>query len=102
MIKKFKTKSFYILSFASIIILSVLFVFQINIIASETRLINTYTERLEVVNQENELLTVNSAKKNSLSNVINLIESFGFERVEKVHYIHERGEVVKERFISSP
>ena len=85
--QKFKIKSFWILSLILIIILSVSFVFQINTIASETKLIHIYTERLEAASQENELLIINSAKKNSLDNVKDLIKSFGFERVDKVHHI---------------
>ena len=91
--QKFKIKSFWVLSLILIIILSVSFIFQIGAIAFETRLIQVYGERLEVVNRENELLIVNSAKKNSLDNVKNLIESFGFERVDSVHYI-KRDDIV--------
>ena len=100
--KKFKLKSFYILFLVLIIVLSISFIFQIDTIASETKLIHIYTERLEMAEQENELLIINSAKKNSLSNIKDSIDLLGFERIEKVHHIHERSEVGKERFISSP
>ena len=78
---------FWILSLVLIIVLSVSFIFQINTIASKTRLIQVYDNRLEIAEQENELLIINSAKKNSLDNVKNLIEYFGFERVDSVHHI---------------
>ena len=91
--QKFKLKFFLIISLILIIILSASFVFQIGAIAFETRLIQVYGERLEVVNRENELLIVNSARKNSLDNIKNLVESFGFERVDSVHYI-KRDDIV--------
>ena len=84
---KNKLKFFWTILFVLIILLSISFIFQINIIASETKLIHTYTERLEIANKENELLVINSTKKNSLSNIKGSIDFFGFERVEVVHYI---------------
>lgn len=84
---KNKLKFFWTIPFVLIILLSISFIFQINIIASETKLVHTYTERLEIANKENELLVINFVEKNSLSGTNDSIELFGFERVEVVHYI---------------
>ena len=84
---KNKLKLFWSLSLVLIIIFSISFIFQINIIASETKLIHTYTERLEIANKENELLVISFVEKNSLSGINDSIELFSFERVEVIHYI---------------
>jgi hypothetical protein len=84
---KNKLKFFWTILFVLIILLSISFIFQINIIASETKLIHTYTERLEIANKENELLVISFVEKNSLSGINDSIELFSFERVEVVHYI---------------
>jgi len=84
---KNKLKFFWTILFVLIILLSISFIFQINIIASETKLIHTYTERLEIANKENELLVISFVEKNSLSGINDSIELFSFERVEVIHYI---------------
>ena len=84
---KNKLKFFWTILFVLIILLSISFIFQINIITSETKLIHTYTERLEIANKENELLVISFVEKNSLSGINDSIELFSFERVEVVHYI---------------
>lgn len=84
---KNKLKFFWTILFVLIILLLISFIFQINIITSETKLIHTYTERLEIANKENELLVISFVEKNSLSGINDSIELFGFERVEVIHYI---------------
>ena len=86
---KISSKAFWTLSVTLIIILSVFFIFQINFITAETRLIQLYEERLETANQENETLIVNSFRVNSLENISELAETFGFEKIEKIYYIRE-------------
>lgn len=61
------------------------FVFQVNAVAFEIKLIQDYENKLEAANQENESLIVNSARINSLDP--HLIEPFGFEKTVKIHYI---------------
>lgn len=94
---KNKLKLFWSLSLVLIIIFSISFIFQINIIASETKLIHIYTERLEIANEENEFLVVNSIKKNSLSGIRDSIEFLKFERVEMVHHIEALDELIVAR-----
>ena len=85
-------KLFWVLSLILTIILLASFVFQVNAVAFETKLIQDYENKLEAANQENENLTVNSARINSLDP--HLIESFGFEKTGKIHYIKVLEEMV--------
>ena len=86
-----------LLSIILILILSIFFVFQINFIAAETKLIQIYEEKLDEIQQENEILVVNSNKINSLDNIKEQVELFGFERIENVHHIKLLGDVVVAR-----
>lgn len=84
---RFSLKTFWALSFISIIILLVFYIFQINSVTSESYLLQNYQKRLNQLRQENEILEIDLAQVNSLINVEKQIETLGFEKVDKVYYI---------------
>lgn len=69
-------------------------VFQISSLASESRMIQVYEDKLEAVNQKNETLIINSVRANSLDNIQKLTGTLGFERIRDVHHIRLLGDVV--------
>jgi len=85
---------FCILSSISILAFLVFYIFQVNALVSETYLIQSYEKKLAELSRENEILTINSAQLNSLDNIENKILEFGFEKVEKIHYIKISEEIV--------
>ena len=87
-------KIFWIISFISILALLVFYIFQVNILVSEISLIQSYEKKLADLLRENETLTINSAQVNSLDNLEQLIQQFGFEKVRKIHYIKISEEIV--------
>jgi hypothetical protein len=84
---KFSWKAFWILSFILIITFLFIYIFQINASAEETYRIQEYQRRISSISQENDTILANSLRQNSLSNIETLIKDFGFERVQKIHYI---------------
>lgn len=84
---KFSLKTFWSLSFISIIILSTFYIFQINSVVSESYLLQNYQKKLNQLRQENLILEINLAQVNFLGNVEKKIENLGFEKVDKVYYI---------------
>jgi len=60
------------------------FVFYVNAIAFEIKLLQDYENKLEAASRENETLFIDSARINSLDS---LIEPLGFEKIGKIHYI---------------
>ncbi len=88
---KFLLKLFWVLSPILIIVLLTSFVFSVNAVAFETKLIQDYENRLEAAGQENETLTIDSAGINSLDL---LREPLGFEKTGKIHYLRVLEEMV--------
>ena len=91
---KISLKIFWIFSFVSILAFLVFYIFQVNILVSEISLIQSYEKKLADLLRENETLTINSAQVNSLDNLEQLIQQFGFEKVRKIHYIKISEEIV--------
>ena len=89
---KFHLKLFWVSFLILTIIILNSFVFQVNAVAFETKLIQDYENKLEAARQENETLTVESARINSLDS--HLIKPFGFEKTGKIHYIKVLEEMV--------
>jgi len=91
-----KTKSKIILALLLTFMITFLFIsiFQITSLTSETKMIQNYENKLQAVNQENENLTIYLAGMNSLSNIQELTEVFGFERIGNVHHIKLSGDIV--------
>ncbi len=85
---KFNWKTIWVLGFIAIIIFLFLYIIQINTLAEETYRIQDYQNKIATITQENDIIFVNSLKKSSLSNVETLIKDLGFEKTQKIQYIH--------------
>lgn len=75
------------LGLAVILILSVLYVFQINSLINQRQVIKKSERMLEEMMAENKNLVIVSAQKNSLDKLAVLLDELNFEKAEKVHYI---------------
>ncbi|MBZ9572145.1 hypothetical protein KJA15_02350 [Patescibacteria group bacterium] len=84
---RFNLKAFWVIIFISILALLAFYIFQVNAMISQTYQIKDYQKKLEEIIKENETLKINSVKINSLETLENKILEFGFEKVDKIHYI---------------
>lgn len=76
--------SFTILTIGGLL---VFYIFQTNVIIQGTYLLQGYEEKLTKLEEENEKLTINLAKFNSLENLESLVQSLNYEKTEKIKYI---------------
>jgi len=81
-------KVFLTIIFISILAPLVFYIFQVNTLANETYLIQSWEKKLSQLSGENETLEVNFSKANSLSNIENYLQNQNFEKVSQVKYIH--------------
>ena len=84
---RFNSKIFLILGFILIISLLIFYIFQVNALAEENFKIEISQKKTDKLTQENEILSINSLKLNSLPNIETLIKDFGFEKVQKINYV---------------
>jgi len=92
----FSQKAIWILIFASIISLLVVYVFQINSLTRQVYDLRNYEKKLTDLSQENAVLEINFSKANSLENVEDYLKSQSFEKVAQVKYIHIYSPMVSE------
>jgi hypothetical protein len=81
-------KTFLTITFISILVLLVFYIFQVNTLANETYLIQSCEEKLSQLSGESETLEVNFSKVSSLSNIENYLQNQNFEKVSQVKYIY--------------
>lgn len=84
---KISLKFFWILGFILIITLLILYIFQLNLLFSQTYLIQNYEKKLEQLSKENAALEINSIQANSLETIESQIKELGFEKIENIEYI---------------
>lgn len=83
----FSFKFLFKLGFASIVFLSIIYVFQMNAILKGTYLINSYDKKINSLSLENEKLEIKSLNGNSLAEIEALANSYNFEKTGEVEYI---------------
>ena len=64
-----------------------LYLYQVNVEASERYLIQEYQRKITELSKENKILEINSAQIGSLDNVTELLKELSFEKTDKIHYI---------------
>lgn len=80
-------KFFIILSAIFIILFLAFYIFQIGTVISSGYKIQSYENKIEQISGENKILEINSAKINSLANIDSKIQTLGFEKIDRIHYI---------------
>ena len=80
-------KLFWTIISISILALLVFYVSQVNALTKETYLWQNYEKNLSQLSGESEVLVVNFAKSNSLSNIESYLQNQNFEKVSRVKYI---------------
>jgi len=85
--RKFSFKIFWILSSIAILALSTFYILQVNSLAREKFLIESYEEKLNQLSENNEILEINFAQSSSLENIGNYLQNKNFEKVSQVKYI---------------
>jgi len=80
-------KKFLILFSVLILSLLVFCIFQVNALTEENYLIKSYEKKIIQLSEENEILTVNFSKTNSLVNLESYLQSGNFKKVSQVKYI---------------
>jgi len=94
---KFNLKLFWVLSLILILILLMFYIFQFNVLTSESYKIQNSQKKINELSFENENLEIQLAEINSLANIETLIKEFDFEKVDKIHYIKIlESQIVKE------
>ena len=89
-------KLFWTFIFVSVIFLSFFYVFQINALTGENYLLTSQEERLTELKKEAEILKIDFAKANSLTNIENYFQNRGFKKTNEVKYIRILGGSVAE------
>ena len=84
---KISLKFCWISSLILIISLLVFYIFQLNLLFSQTYLIQNYEKNLEQLSKENATLEINSIQANSLGGIEAQIKELGFEKIENIEYI---------------
>ncbi len=85
---KFEARVLWVSIFVLIITLLTSYVFQVSDTVSKGYQIRNYQQKLKELSQENNLLEINFAQINSLGNIEEKIKELGFEKIDKIHYIH--------------
>jgi hypothetical protein len=83
----FVLRIFWTFIFVSIISLLVFYVFQINVLIGENYLLTNQEKKLTEIKREAEVLKIDFAKANSLTNIENYFENRVFEKTNEVKYI---------------
>ena len=90
-LSKFLASNFRIFLNIALFFIFFLFIFQafqMNALTKEILMIENYQRRLNLLEQENAILQINSAQINSLRQVEKRMKELGFEKAERVRYIH--------------
>ena len=82
-----KSKLLIALMVFVMLLLSGLYIFQVNTEISDRYLIEEYTKKIAQFSRENKVLEINSARANSLDKLASMVDSLDFERTDKIHYI---------------
>ncbi len=82
-----KSKSSISLAVFIMLLLSGLYIFQVNTEISDRYLIQDYTKRISEFSKENKVLEISSARASSLDKLALMVEPLGFEEIDKIHYI---------------
>ena len=69
------------------LLLSCLYVFQVNTEISDRYLIQEYTKKISEFSRENKVLEINSARASSLDKLALMVEPLDFEEIDRIHYI---------------
>lgn len=91
---KMISKIFWALSLISIILLIVLYIFQVNSLTHQNYLFKKQENKLAELKKEKEDLEINFSQANSLANIENYFQNESFEKAEKVKYIQILGSAV--------
>ncbi len=81
------SKLFWVLALISIVFLSIIYIFQINILTKELYFNQNYEKKIEALSQENEYLKINFSKAGSLVNAESYLQNQNFEKAKQVKYI---------------
>ena len=82
-----KSKLLITLMVFIILLLSGLYIFQVNTEISDRYLIQKYTKKIAEFSKENKVLEINSARASSLDKLASMVDSLDFEKTDKIHYI---------------
>lgn len=88
---RIKLKTLWALALIPILILLIVYVFQVIEMGEATYAIKLDQRKLAELSRENENLEIGFFQKSSLDNIENKICELGFEKVEKIHYIQILG-----------
>jgi len=91
---RFSLKTIWISVLILVGALSIFYIFQVNTVVREIYLIKSYEKQFFQLSQENQKLSINFSKANSLENIEALAKNLGFEKVGKIHYIKVLGETI--------
>jgi hypothetical protein len=80
-------KAALILSFSLIVLLSALYVFQINDLMAGSFFIKTSLKKIDSISKENKILEIQSAQIGFLGNIEGKAKELNFEKVGKIKYI---------------
>ena len=81
------SKTFWTLSFISLLFLLFSLILQVNYFARDVFTISDYQKKLNQLSDTRESLEINLARSTSLKNIENYLENKNFEKANKVKYI---------------
>jgi hypothetical protein len=85
--KRINLRKIWILSIFSIIILSFLYIVQVNSITNKSYLLHSLQAKLEKLSEENDELEVWLTKNEPLPNLEVLAQNLNFEKIDRVQYL---------------
>ncbi len=94
---KFNWKVFLLLSFCSVLFLSVMYVFQVNQIMKDGYSIKNYQTKLDSLIKENKNLEINLSQMSYMDKVEGKVQELGFQKVQTTDYIQVPGSSLAER-----
>lgn len=80
-------KSFLSAGIVSFFVLMMLHVVQVNLVTTETFLMQESQKKVNELSRENKALEVRFAQLNSLTSLEDKVGGLNFEKIDKVHYI---------------
>lgn len=84
---RFSLKSFLTLGFISIILLSIIYIFQVNFLAYQIHTLENYEKQIIQLSEENKILEINFSKASSLDNIENYLSNQNFQKINQIKYI---------------
>ncbi|KPJ54838.1 hypothetical protein AMJ47_03265 [Parcubacteria bacterium DG_72] len=82
-----KSKLLITLMVFAVLVLSGLYIFQVNTEISDRYLIQEYSKKIAEFSKENKVLEISSARASSLDKLALMVDSLDFEKIDKIHYI---------------